>query len=1040
MRSVLSGISAKLRGFLCIAASAAVMLTTCSVHAFAGADLQNVETGTVRSVDPTGRGVGYSAFLYDNTSGLPTSEANAIAQTDEGFIWIGSYSGLIRYDGNSFERFDSTTGLSSVVSLFVDKKNRLWVGSNDSGVAVMENGDFRMYNKEDGLRSLSVRSVTEDVNGDIYIATTHGLAVIDETMELRMVDEPRINDKYIRVLRLGSDGILYGITIDGDVFKMKEGRLIGFHNARNLGINDVHSIYPDPRNPGYVYLANKENGLYYGELREGFKNTRTMSVSPLFYVNSIEEINGLIWVCTDNGIGYVNDGEFVRIENVPMTTSVENVMSDYQGNLWFVSSQQGVMKIVPNQFVDIFDRYQLSDEVVYSTCMSGGDLFIGTKNNGLKVIGEDGEKEDIPVTEDVTASGKQCGGTDLIDILSGSKIRSIIRDSKGRLWFSTFGAASLVRYDNGKVKRFTTDDKLPSDRVRTVHECADGSFIVACTGGLVHIVDDKVAEVYDDRSGIMNTEILTAAEGVNGEFILGTDGGGIYVVNGENCRNLGVEDGLGSDVVMRIKRDLSRDIYWIVTSNSIAYMDSNYNITTVHKFPYSNNFDLYENSSGQMWVLSSNGIYVAAVDQLLANGEITPRYYSRHDGLPGIATSNSYSELTDDGDLYIATTTGIAKVNIEKPFESVADLKMAVPYIEADGEYIYPDKNGNFTIASDVKRLTIYSYVYNYSLIDPQVTYRFVGFDDDSTTVKRSELVPINYTNLNGGSYRFVMKISDNQGRSSKELSIRIVKKKAFFEKTWFKIVCALGIILFIGTVMLLYIRYRIKKFKKKEQEQKMLTREIVKAFAKVIDMKDKYTNGHSTRVAEYTVMLARELGLDEETIDNYYNIALLHDIGKVGVPPEVLNKPGKLTDTEFNVIKSHSALGYNTLKDISFMPELAIGAGAHHERPDGRGYPKGLKGDEIPEVARIIAVADTFDAMYSDRPYRKRMNFDKVVSIIKEVSGTQLSKEVVDAFLRLVDKGKFRAPDDDGGGTTEDIDNIHKKQNAGEDVTEGEK
>ena len=114
-------------------------------------------------------------------------------------------------------------------------------------------------------------------------------------------------------------------------------------------------------------------------------------------------------------------------------------------------------------------------------------------------------------------------------------------------------------------------------------------------------------------------------------------------------------------------------------------------------------------------------------------------------------------------------------------------------------------------------------------------------------------------------------------------------------------------------------------------------------------------------------------------------------------------------------------------------MPELAIGAGAHHERPDGKGYPKGLKGDEIPRVAQIIAVADTFDAMYSDRPYRKRMNFDKAVSIIKEVSGTQLQADVVDAFLRLVDKGEFRAPDDIGGGSTEDINNIHKKQDEAE-------
>lgn len=191
--------------------------------------------------------------------------------------------------------------------------------------------------------------------------------------------------------------------------------------------------------------------------------------------------------------------------------------------------------------------------------------------------------------------------------------------------------------------------------------------------------------------------------------------------------------------------------------------------------------------------------------------------------------------------------------------------------------------------------------------------------------------------------------------------------------------------------------------------------------------MKDKYTNGHSSRVAKYITMLVRELGCDDETIEKYYRIALLHNIGKIGVPPEVLNKNGRLTDEEFDIIKSHTSQGYEALKDISIMPELAIGAQAHHERPDGRGYPNHLKGDEIPQVAQIIAVADCFDAMYSNRPYRNRMNFDKVVSIIREVSGTQLAPNVVDAFLRLVDKGEFRDPDDHGGGTTENIENIRK-------------
>ena len=210
-----------------------------------------------------------------------------------------------------------------------------------------------------------------------------------------------------------------------------------------------------------------------------------------------------------------------------------------------------------------------------------------------------------------------------------------------------------------------------------------------------------------------------------------------------------------------------------------------------------------------------------------------------------------------------------------------------------------------------------------------------------------------------------------------------------------------------------------------RQKRDKKLTREIIEAFAKVVDLKDNYTQGHSFRVAKYTEMLARELGYDDETVEKYHNIALMHDIGKVGVPDAVLKKPGKLSDEEFDLIKSHTSRGFEVLENISLMPEIAIGARAHHERPDGKGYPLGLKGSDMPRVAQIIAVADCFDAMYSDRPYRSRMNFDKVVSIIKEVSGTQLTPDVVDAFLRLVEKGEFRDPNDHGGGSMESIENI---------------
>ena len=537
------------------------------------------------------------------------------------------------------------------------------------------------------------------------------------------------------------------------------------------------------------------------------------------------------------------------------------------------------------------------------------------------------------------------------------------------------------------------------------------------------------AEMIDEKDGLHNTEVLTVAQATNGDCIIGTDGGGIYVIGASGVKNIDTTSGLSSDVVMRIKKDPLREVYWIVTSNAIAYMDRNYKVSVIKNFPYSNNFDLYENSKGEMWILSSNGIYVVPVEELLRNEEIEPRFFNLDNGLPYVTTSNSYSELQPDGTLYVACSEGVTMVNIEEEFENVAELKMAVPFVLADGEAVYPDEKGLFRIKADVKTVTICSYVYTYSLTNPQVTYWLEGFDHRKTTVSRSELAPIPYTNLHGKTYYFHLEIRDPNGTGVKSITVRIVKNKMFYEFWWFKaLMVALGIIL-IAWIVFLFVRRRIRQLEAKEQEQKTFINEMIEAFAKTIDMKDSYTRGHSFRVAKYTQMLAKELGCTDEEIEKYHNIALLHDIGKIGVEDKVLKKEGKLEDDEFMQIKSHTSLGYDVLKTISIMPELAIGAGAHHERPDGRGYPNGLTDEEIPFVAQIIAVADTFDAMYSDRPYRKRMNFDKAVSIIKSVAGTQLSEKVVEAFLRLVEKGEFRAKNDTGGGSTEDIDNIHKRE-----------
>ncbi len=175
-----------------------------------------------------------------------------------------------------------------------------------------------------------------------------------------------------------------------------------------------------------------------------------------------------------------------------------------------------------------------------------------------------------------------------------------------------------------------------------------------------------------------------------------------------------------------------------------------------------------------------------------------------------------------------------------------------------------------------------------------------------------------------------------------------------------------------------------------------------LEALTASIDAKDPYTRGHSQRVAHLTQELARAAGFDEHTVGRMHIAGLVHDVGKIGVPESVLTKPGRLTEEEFGWIRRHPEIGHRILKDIPQMNDLLPGVLHHHERFDGRGYPAGLAGDGIPLVARLIALADAFDAMSSSRTYRPAMSRPAVLQEIRECSGTQFDPSFVPAFLNL--------------------------------------
>lgn len=183
---------------------------------------------------------------------------------------------------------------------------------------------------------------------------------------------------------------------------------------------------------------------------------------------------------------------------------------------------------------------------------------------------------------------------------------------------------------------------------------------------------------------------------------------------------------------------------------------------------------------------------------------------------------------------------------------------------------------------------------------------------------------------------------------------------------------------------------------------------QTIKAIAITIEKRDPYTAGHQQRVADLAVTIAREMGLDEDKVEGIRLGALIHDIGKIYIPSEILNRPGRISDVEFQIIKMHSEVGYEIVKDVDFPWPVADMIYQHHERIDGSGYPQGLKGDEIIQEARIMSVADVVEAIASHRPYRPSMGIDSALEEIQKNRGRIYDPEVVDTCVKLFKENMF--------------------------------
>ncbi len=934
----------------------------------------------------------YVQSIFSSNNGLPCGEANDIVQTNDGVLWIGTYAGLYRYNGREFRWVDTYESVKNVNCLYVDEEGRLWIGTNDNGLSiVIREKVVNVLDQESGLPSNSVRCIIRATDGYYYVGTTGSMQIIAMNNGLKAVNTlDEIN--YADSISTDQKGHVATVASDGRLFLLKQGEI-----CATLTLPSEQELFnccafaPD----GTLMVGTSTNHIYsYDVSGDDFKQLDVMTCANVTSINNLNYLDdGTLFVSTDSGVSYVDETGYHKLNTNEFNNSIDNMLYDYQGNLWFTSSRLGLLRLAKSPFKDVYGAIGMERRVVNAIVFWQGNYYIGT-DDGLDVVDRACRNQ---VHNNLTAS------------LDGKRIRCMYVDQDNHLWVCTYGSGLMEYAPDGNVWAYNAESGSFGNRARIVTQLSDGTILAAGDTGISYIQNHEIVKTIRNEDGLINSMILTLTERSDGTILAGTDGDGIAVLkDGAVTDMLTREDGLSSGVILRTIKDPKSEGVFIVTSNSLCYLEPVGTIRVLDKFPYFNNYDIWVKDEDTLFVMSSAGIYVVERDELVNGGEIAWELLDARRGLGTSLTANSWNYYDKKGELFLPCDTGIYAIDVDKYNSDVRSYRMQLASVKLDGVLQPLARRGAITIGQGVNRVELSPEILNYTIQEPNVGYYLEGFDQQWTIIPQNSLTNIIYVNLPAGNYTFRLAIFDSAGeRVLEERTFELIKEGEFFEQPYF-----LFYMLSILSLTMIWFTWLVVQRQLNQQQIKLnMANETVMAIANAVDAKDVRTNQHSQRVAEYSVLIAEEMNCfkgmhKRKELSNLRKAAQLHDIGKIGVPDSVLNKVGRLSDEEYVQMKSHVDKGAEILKDFTLVEHVEEGTRYHHERYDGRGYPDGLKGDEIPLIGRIISVADAFDAMTSNRVYRNHMDTDYVMNEMKRGRGTQFDPEALDAFFRLVDKG----------------------------------
>ncbi len=977
----------------------------------------------------------HAASYMSNKTEIPVdlevSGAEALCQTEDGYVWIAQYSGLTRYDSKefvSYKSFEYDGQVYSVINVraLAAQGNTLYVATSEH-VYVYKDDHFEPLVMDAGV---IVDIILDARNGLLYISTQDKGGIIYDIAGGTRSSIPGTEERNILDIALGFVSGTYYYQAEEGIYDNNGSEIL--LNSRILEIYSHDTTLYMAEDTGIIHRYDMKNGTGLDDL------TVPDQVNKMLYS---EEEQILFVACEKAGIYCIDfsSGEPVitLAGNLENKSQLVDLMIDYEGNLWAAShyiGASGVSIITRNALSELLydDPIWQSlneppefDRNVYAVEKYGDILYI---ISAARIYRFDLVKNEIlpdniimqtidEYAESKTQEGKAQGDSNFTFTYAPKDVEVF----NGKVYFAV-SSIGLVEYDPESEKTVIYD----LDYIRSHLGTLVGDPDLTLTNSIrsMRCFDDYLALGY--TRGIMRfdgTEFSVMNIGTNVLFINKTKDGrilfdrtqGLFVIDEDftAATEIPTEKGVtGNRLKFLVDGD---DLYYTLNSRLFRLNTENGNgvseeitipyikgsIVELAKIRCSDN----EGKPEYKYVIGSQTqLYIA--DSLEGSRLTDYTSYDATNGLqPIIANTSGYYDEAEQK-YYLQSTNGIFVYDFNLTRDVPSPVKIAVSSVDLDGTHCYGD---SIDIGKDVYRVAFNLSVLGFRPNNGYTTYyKLDGIDDDFTEYSDNNR-SIYYTNLPGGSYDFHIYVVDEYGQASNRIRIHLEKEKKVYEQWWFWAILFVIAAAAVFLITSLIIRFKTRQSLKRQLEYKNITLEAIQAIARTIDAKDEYTNGHSIRVGFYSKVIAENMGMSSDEVDNIYYIALLHDIGKIAIPDSILNKPGKLTEQEFKVMKSHTTRGAGILKGISTIPQIIEGARSHHEKYDGSGYPEGLSGDRIPFVARIICCADCLDAMASKRVYKEPFSPDVIIKEFERCSGTQFDPVISKVVVDLMVSGKLK-------------------------------